>query len=44
MAIEAGYFGRLPAGSLTALTESLRQSAEWKVFYDNGVVVIFQLV
>jgi hypothetical protein len=43
MAVEAGYFGHLPAGSLTALREALRGSPRWSVFYENPEVVIFQL-
>jgi hypothetical protein len=43
MAVEAGYFGRFPDGSLTALTGALRRSADWSVFYENPQVVIFRL-
>jgi hypothetical protein len=43
MAVEAGYFGRFPDGSLTALTDSLRRSPDWSVFYENPGVVIFRL-
>jgi hypothetical protein len=41
MAVQAGYFGYLPAGSLDALTDALRRAPEWRVFYENDEVVIF---
>jgi hypothetical protein len=42
MAVQSGYFGYLPAGSLSALTEGLRRAVGWRVFYQNDEVVIFE--
>ena len=39
----AGYFGQLPSGSLDVLTDALRESPQWRVFYENDEVVIFEV-
>ncbi|GAA2705357.1 hypothetical protein [Actinoplanes palleronii] len=38
------YFGTLPAGSLTSLTDGLSTSTDWQVFYKAPGVVIYRLV
>lgn len=44
MAVQADYFGYLPAGSLDALSEALRASKQWRIFSENEEVVIFERI
>jgi hypothetical protein len=39
----AQYFGVLPAGSLSTLSQTLSSAPNWSVFYRNSDVTIFQL-
>ncbi|BCJ46764.1 hypothetical protein GCM10010168_37140 [Actinoplanes ianthinogenes] len=39
---QTSYFGTLPAGSFASLTQGLKASADWKVFYAAPGVTIYQ--